>query len=129
MTLGGAKILLEEVLKACTSEQWPNFHLSKFTQPINIASVSPQFVQQNLQSQLLDSVWSFLDGKDCHVTLENSTCVDVKSFSSTSIRNVVLVLQLPYKLIAQKSLFKVDRFSDSAGSNEKGKGLVGRFEL
>ena len=30
MTLGGAKILVEEVLKACTSEQWATFHLSKF---------------------------------------------------------------------------------------------------
>ena len=60
--------------------------------------------------------------------LENDVCVDLKTYSTTSIRQVVLVLQLPYKDIPQKTLFLVDRFSSSTGNTEKGKDLIGRFE-
>ena len=42
---------------------------------------------------------------------------------------MVLVLQRPYKLTPAKTLFRIERFSGTNGSVEKGKDLVGHFGI
>ena len=54
---------------------------------------------------MVDKLWAFLDDRECHVYLENDVCVDLMTYSTTSIRKVVLVLQLPYKDIHGKLSF------------------------
>ena len=128
VTLSAVKLLIEEALKGCRLDEGNSFLSSKATSmPIHssLASVSPQPVQL---PKTVDKLWAFLDDRECHVYLENDVCVDLKTYSTTSIRQVVLVLQLPYKDIPRKTLFLVDRFSSSTGNTEKGKDLVGRFE-
>ena len=126
MTLSAVKLLVEEALKDCKLEEWNSFLSSKATNMhSSLASVSPQPL---LLSKTVDKLWAFLDDRECHVYLENDVCVDLKTYSTTSIRQVVLVLQLSYKNIPPKTLFLVDRFSSSTGNTEKGKDLIGRFE-
>ena len=130
-TLLGFKALIEEAMKTCASIDWKNFLASKANTAFdnnNLAStvVSPP---QSVFKDPLDTLWSFLENRECHVYLGSNVCVDLKSFSTTSIRNVILVLQSQYKTFPKKTRFLVGRFSNAIGSVEKGKDLVGQFEM
>ena len=126
VTLTAVKLLIEDAMSRCKRDEWNSFLSSKAAiSPINLASVSPQPVL----NKAADTLWSFLEDSECHVILETNVCVDLKTYSTTSIRKVVLVLQLQYKDIPPKTLFLVERFSSTAGSVEAGKELVGRFEI
>ena len=136
-TLAGVTVLVEEMMKSCTLDDWNSFRTAVcvVTSPPaayvnNFTSVSPQptiIEQQFLQQAPTDMLWSFLEGSDCHASLENGSCVDLKTFSVTSIRKVVLVLQVAYKDIPVNTCFRVERFSSAPGNINDGKCLIGEF--
>ena len=135
-TLAGTTVLVEEMMTSCTLEDWNSFRTTVCvtSPPVayinNFTSVSPQptiIEQQSLQQAPTDTLWSFLEGSDCHASLENGSCVDLKTFSVTSIRKVVLVLQVAYKDIPVNTCCRVERFSSAPGNTNDGKCLIGEF--
>jgi len=123
VTVGASDLMLKDIINNVTSADWKSFS----QQSSSSNSLVPFPVSPLSTGDLL---WSFLEGKDCHITLENNSCVHLKTFSVTSIRNVVLVLHRPYnKHIPANTLFCVERFSGTAGSVINGKGLIGHFEI
>ena len=126
VTVGASDLMLKDIVNNVTAADWKSY-CSFSQQSSSSNSLVPFPVSPVLPTG--DLLWSFLEGRDCHVTLENSSCVDLKTFSVTSIRNVVLVLHRPYKLIPVKTLFRVERFSGTVGSVDNGKDLIGHFEI
>ena len=122
VTVGASDLMLKDIINNVTSADWKSFS----QQSSSSNSLVPFPVSPLSTGDLL---WSFLEGKDCHITLENNSCVHLKTFSVTSIRNVVLVLHRPYKHIPANTLFRVERFSGTAGSVNNGKDLIGHFEI
>ena len=118
VTVGASDLMLKDIINNVTSADWKSFS-QQSSVPFPVSPLSTG-----------DLLWSFLEGKDCHITLENNSCVHLKTFSVTSIRNVVLVLHRPYnKHIPANTLFCVERFSGTAGSVINGKDLIGHFEI
>jgi len=138
-----AGIIICKHMNSITTDTWKTFLASKSitTLPTNSSSSSNSssnslFVEGSVVSPLLpqiaaNSVWLFLGNLECPVyqvvNHDKIVCIDIKDFSTYTIRNVDLQLQLKHNSHDVGAVFRVDRFSKEEGNLEYGKYLNGKF--
>ena len=121
-------------MNSATMEAWHSFKSSLVyaSSPKELVATTTSTAHEVATTSVTtNAVWHFLGNVQCPVIQvidKVSHCVDLKTFTAYSIRNVVLELQSRYNIFDIGTKFFVNRFSNEAGTMEEGKYLNGRFE-
>ena len=132
--LKNTKEMIEAGMNSATVEAWLTFRSSlshSYLPPPPQSLPAPAVLNDQGPIPVASPLWAFLGIIECPVfqIVENSRrCVELKTFTTYSIRDVILELQQQYSTFEIGSRFRVIRCSSDAGTIELGKYLNGKFE-